>query len=357
MRAAALAVAVIALGACDAGDVLSPSDAAEAHSADAAAGRLVVMTRNMYVGADVDAVIAALASPDPSDDLGALGAALQTLDRTDFEARATAMAGEIARNRPHFVALQEVSRIAVDLTSLGLPFQHQADFLPALLAELSALGLDYVAAGSVENIVAAPLPGVELRDYDVVLVDPARVSVLAAEGRTFTQNIGVVAPGVDIKRGYVKVTAAVAGEEVTVAGTHLEPGDGAGLALLRAAQAQELASALAGVGRAVVLGDLNDVAGSAMHQVLSGFGFTDLWTALRPGAAGLTCCHPYDLSGHVPEFSTRIDYVLTRGFETGGRSLGTIAILGDRPSDIVEGPYGGIWPSDHAGLVATLLEP
>ena len=37
------------------------------------------MTWNMYVGADVDAVIAALLSPDPSDDQPALLAAIGTL--------------------------------------------------------------------------------------------------------------------------------------------------------------------------------------------------------------------------------------------------------------------------------------
>ncbi len=36
-----------------------------------------VMTQNMYVGADLDVVIAALASPDPNDDVPALLGAIQ----------------------------------------------------------------------------------------------------------------------------------------------------------------------------------------------------------------------------------------------------------------------------------------
>ena len=40
---------------------------------------IAVMTRNMYVGADVDAVIAALVTPDPADDQAALVAAIGTL--------------------------------------------------------------------------------------------------------------------------------------------------------------------------------------------------------------------------------------------------------------------------------------
>src|SRR5206468_2756837 len=67
-----------------------------------------VMTQNMYVGADLDAVIAALASPDPNDDVPALLGAIQTLGRTDFPARADAIASTIARSRPDVVGLQEV---------------------------------------------------------------------------------------------------------------------------------------------------------------------------------------------------------------------------------------------------------
>jgi hypothetical protein len=37
------------------------------------------MTRNMYVGANVDAVIAALITPDPADDQTALFEAISTL--------------------------------------------------------------------------------------------------------------------------------------------------------------------------------------------------------------------------------------------------------------------------------------
>ena len=353
--AAAMVTGALTAAACGAGDATGPDmdDAGtplEHHRAEP----LVVMTRNIYVGADVDAVIAALATPDPSDDLPTIGAALATLERTDFPVRAAAIAAEIARARPHVVALQEVSRVAVDLAPLGLPVRYDADFLPVLLQELTVRGLDYVAAGSVENIVAQPLPGVELRDYDVVLVDADRVAVDRAHGRAFAHNIGVVAPGVEIKRGYVLVEARIGGDAVTFVGTHLESGPGAQLAALRGVQAQELVLALAQASRAVLLGDLNDLSGSPMHQVLSGAALIDAWAAMRPGAAGLTCCHAYDLGG-AQQFSERIDYVLARGFglEAPG-SGGRAAIIGERPSDRVSGATGPIWPSDHAGLAVSL---
>lgn len=352
---ATLATATLAIGACGAGDTTGPTTLDVGASLEHhRASPLVVMTRNMYVGADVDAVIGALASPDPADDIPTLAAALGTLESTNFPLRAAAMADEIARARPHVVALQEVSRLAVDLTPLGLPFQYSADFLPVLQAELAARGLAYAVAGSVENIVAQPLPGVELTDYDVVLVDAQRVIVDAAHGHVYAQNIGVVAPGVEIKRGYVVVEARIGGTAMTFIGTHLESGPGAQLAGLRGLQAQELVQALAESPRAIVMGDLNDVSGSPMHQVLSGAGLIDSWSALRPGAAGLTCCHPSDLVG-AQQFSERIDYVMARGFGLGAPgSGGRASIVGERPADRVPTPNGGIWPSDHAGLVVTL---
>jgi hypothetical protein len=55
-------------------DSIGPEGGPVAHSELQMAGEGTspsVMTRNLYVGANVDAVIAALASPDPSDDFPA----------------------------------------------------------------------------------------------------------------------------------------------------------------------------------------------------------------------------------------------------------------------------------------------
>ena len=76
---------------------------------------------------------------------------------------------------------------------------------------------------------------------------------------------------------------------------------------------------------------------------------------LRPGVAGLTCCEPPDLSNPLPLLSRRIDYVFARGFEDpDGALLGTIDVVGNQPGDRVQGPAYLIWPSDHAGVVASL---
>jgi len=310
---------------------------------------LVTMTQNMYVGADLDAVIAALVSPDTSDDFPALLNGIQTLEVTDYPARAGAMAAEIARARPDVVGLQEVSKL--DITIPGLVDLH-IDFLPLLLDSLAARGAHYVAAASVLNIVATPVPGIELHDYDVMLVNPDRVTVTGATGANYANNIGVVAPGVELKRGYVMVQANVAGRTITFASTHLESGDSPGLPDLRAAQAAELAGALPAGVPAYVMGDFNDVPGSPAYQVMQGAGLIDTWGSLKPHQLGFTCCETPDLGTQTPVFNQRIDYVWTSlPVSNGTASVGRV---GDRPGDQVAGPVHPVWPSDHAGLVFEL---
>ena len=312
---------------------------------------ITVMTRNLYVGADVDAVIGALVTPDPADDQAALVAAIATLEETDFPARAAAIAGEIARTRPHVVGLQEVSTVDISLPPLAV--EVHLDFLPVLLAELSARGLGYEVAARVRNIEATPFPGVSLIDEDVMLVDAARVDVRQTDARRFSANLGDVAPGVTLARGWVSANVTVGERSFRIASTHLESGESPALDQLRAAQAAELAEALAGPAPAVLMGDLNDVPGSPMYQVLVGAGFSDVWKALRPGNSGFTCCHLPGLSNVTQEFHERIDYVFVRNGRE-GELRGRIDRVGDAPADRVPGPEHRLWPSDHAGLVARL---
>ena len=323
--------------------------------AEASAPRLGLMTQNMYVGTDVDALILALASPDPADDFPGLLTALATLEATDFASRASAMADAIARNRPHAVGLQEVSVIHVDLTGFGIPLVH-IDFLAALQAELAARELDYVVAGANLNFTAAPLPGISLSDSDVLLVDADRVTLQSAAGHTFAANLGPVAPGVTLARGYVVADVAIGGHAYRIVTAHPEADFGVSLAALREVQAMELAAAIGGQARVVVMGDLNDVPGSPLYDVLIGAGLIDVWPELRPGVDGFTDKHPYDLGNAHPAFTARKDYIFVRGVEGPSGSLqGSIELLGDTPAERVAGEFGPIWPSDHAGVMASLL--
>jgi len=318
-----------------------------------------VMTRNMYIGADVDAVIAALASPDPNDDLPALLGNIAVLQKTAFPVRARALAAEIARTRPHIVGLQEVTELQVNLTGLGIPVNIDLNFLPILLDALAARGLNYNVAAQVTNLTATPLPGVSVTDHDVILVDASRVSVApGVVARTYALNLGVVAPGVDIKRGWVRIDANVEGMPVTVASTHLESGSFPGFDALRAGQLGELVASLGSASPAIVLGDLNDVPGSPMYDVITGAGFGDAWAALRPGVSGLTCCHLPDLSNQVARFTQRLDYGFARGLGgPPGQLQGWISIIGDQPGDRVAGSFYPLWASDHAGVVMEFLLP
>lgn len=348
------------LAACSAGDLLQPSSPESPPNQKLASNNgaqfVTVMTRNLYVGTDLDPLVAALATPDPTDDFPALLAAVETVPLTAFPLRVEALADEVAKAHPHVLGLQEVSQIDVDLNPVGVPLVIHQDFLATLQAALAARGLNYVVAASIENINAVPVPFISLVDFDVLLVDADRVSVQSGGGQTFQVNLGQVAPNVVIKRGWVAATATIGGNPYTFASTHLESGPA--FAGLRAVQVGELLSTLGTASPAVLIGDLNDTPGSPMYQLVTGGGFTDAWRALRPGVTGLTCCHVADLSDKHGPFDERIDYVFTRGFDHVNQDvLGKVTIVGDNPSDRLAGPEFLIWPSDHAGLVADLLRP
>ena len=347
-----------ALAACGDSPVAAPSTShptleKASRGGDDRERGLTAMTQNMYVGADLDAVISALATPDPTDDFPALLAGIQTLGQTDYPTRARAFAQTIARERPMFVGLQEVSAVDIDLTALGLPSVIHLDFLATLASELAARGLHYRVAAQVQNITAEPVPGIRLVDYDALLVDADRVTVIRAAGHTFSNNLGPVAPGVDLKRGWVSAEVTIGSRAYTVASTHLESGSAAGLAQLRAAQAAELLASLPTERPTLVMGDLNDTPGSLMYQALIRGGFADAWRTLRPGVPGFTCCEVADLSNPLPRLDQRIDYLFVR-LSGGQRLAGKIERVGIEPSSRIAGPVGLIWPSDHAGLAGEL---
>lgn len=361
------------LAGCESGAVLAPTaDASRASAVRASPARnLSVLTWNMYVGTDVDAALGALLTADPSDDFPAIQSALATLEATDVSARAAAIADQVARFRPHVLGFEEVSAFDVDLSPVGGSV-FSVDYLPVLLAALAARGLHYqvvsdggsdVIGPGIDVSLSGPFGSIAVRDHDVLMVDSDRVDVLGASAQLYAAQLADAVPpgflpsGVALVRGWVQARIEVDGTEYTVADTHMESDLGAtSFDGLRALQAAQLAGVLASADRVLLMGDLNGRPGSQMYGVLTNAGFTDAWRALRPGADGFTCCHLPDLSDRVGELDHRIDYVFTRGLGRSGPGLqGRIDRLGEVPSDRVEGPSYRIWPSDHAGLVASLL--
>src|SRR5262245_5625468 len=112
-------------------DILDPGPPGAAGSAT----QISAMTRNVYIGTDVDRVLAAVATPDPTDDTPAIVEATATLQKTAFPERAQALAGEIAEHRPHFIGLQEVTQLNIQLPPQGI--NVRLDFLPILEAALA----------------------------------------------------------------------------------------------------------------------------------------------------------------------------------------------------------------------------
>src|SRR5262249_10881190 len=79
-------------------------------------------------------------------------------------------------------------------------------------------------------------------------------------------------------------------------------------------------------------------------------GFVDAWALKHPEAAGLTSCQATDLRNLPSALNERIDLVLVLGAEIRVRH---VARVGAKPGDRTPGPVR-LWPSDHAGVVATL---
>ena len=113
-----------------------------------------VMTRNIYVGTDVDTVLAA---NDPNQIPGLVAYAFQMLLSTDFPERAKVLAKEIKRNKPDLIGLQEVSIIRTqspgDAVIGGTVAAEDTlfNYLEILLAELQRQGMDYYVAGIIQN--------------------------------------------------------------------------------------------------------------------------------------------------------------------------------------------------------------
>lgn len=304
--------------------------------------RITVETRNLFVGFDVGGVLAG-AVPPPL--------AWTTLVASDPAGRAESWAAEIAAERPDVVGLQEVVLVRTGPILDPAPAQTVAyDFLDLLLDALAARGLDYVPAAVVENLdaelpVFAPPALVfdgRVTDRDVILVRADRqtgiVKTVASSSGNFTTMLPPVS-GITVKRGWTAVDVKLHGRTVRVVNTHLE----AFSQLVAAGQAVELlAGAAGGPGPTILLGDVNAEPGEPAYNVLAGAGYADVWPAVGTGP-GLTCCHD-DLTPAIP-YDERIDLVFARG----GITPLSARVIGDAPAGSF--PF---FPSDHAGVVATL---
>lgn len=322
---------------------------------------LSVMTRNLYLGADLSRLFEADSLSTVRSLVGELFADVQ---RRPFPPRAAAIADEIAATRPDVIGLQEAPMVRTqrpgDFTENPSTNASSVDvdFLEVLTAALAARNLPYaVAASTVTTDIELPAAvdgeriDVRLTDRDAILV---HADVSTGATRTGTYDAVYTPPeapgGLGLRRGYCLLDVVAGGVTTTVATTHLAATDGA----VRARQAEELLDVLPTDRPVVLAGDLNSGPGGprAVYDLLLET-FTDAFAAVRPDAAGFTCCQAPDLRNDRSRLARRVDSVLVRdGLEpTDAQRVG--AEPTDRVTAEVDGESVELWPSDHAGVVAT----
>jgi endonuclease/exonuclease/phosphatase family metal-dependent hydrolase len=341
----------------------------------AMAQELTVMTRNLYIGAEIQSLAAA---PDIPAFIAGVQDALDQMAANDFTERAVALAAEIVDKNPHLVGLQEVYNLTSSIAALNgsPPF---LDYQAVLIDALDAQGACYNVAATVTNLDFGPIPVpsyglVSIADRDVIL---ARCDVIttvvnltplcpALRQSMDGCNYQVVASAntpvgpIAFQRGYVGVDTLYG----RFFNTHLEvrnpDPNNPYSPLVQRLQAMELIfviDALNSVypqpGPVIVVGDIN----SSPEDVDSIFEtdspytqfvaeYADVWTS-RPGKPkGFTCCYDEDLT--IPaDLYERIDMIFS---SVEPRRL-KATVVGNDEADQTS---SGLWPSDHAGVGARI---
>jgi endonuclease/exonuclease/phosphatase family metal-dependent hydrolase len=317
-----------------------------------------VMTQNLYLGTNLDAIVQAKSTHEA---FSAVEQGWANVEANDFPTRARAIAKEIAGARPDFVGFQELSlyRTQTPPDFTVTPATMVAlDYAKELRKALAARKLHYrfLAIG---NETDAELPSgdppnmdirLTIRDGLLVRVDK-KIKIRRVRTGLYSTTTSLFGGFVTAKRGWVLADATVGGRTFRVVTTHLESFNDTS----QLAQGKEL---VAPGGPAtttlptILLGDLNsraDGTGTPTHANLLADGFKDAWLEAHPGDIGLTCCHGEDLREVGGPFYSRIDYVLMRN---GFRAVAA-GIVGEEPGDRLN----GLWPSDHAGVWARLRLP
>jgi endonuclease/exonuclease/phosphatase family metal-dependent hydrolase len=336
-----------------------------------------VMSRNVYLGADLTPAIGA---PDLPSFVAGNGAVLRQVTATNFPVRAKGLAAEIAATKPDLIGLQEVALWRTGPVSLA-PLQGgpktantvRYDFLALLLLELAKRGQPYVPvvvqveldfeAPADENGVAGdgPVPVVNaelnarltMRDVILVRLDTGlRIkNPVGAQFQTLL-TLPVLGAPVVSARGWTRVDAQVRGGRwFRFVNTHLEAFDPPVLVpSIRSLQAAELVAPggpASGDLPVILLGDLNsddDTVGPGneqAYQVLLDAGFIERSTD-EP-----TCCiNSFDLrGGTTADLVENIDHVMTN-------APTSVRLIDSFLTGLKQ--VNGYWNADHAGVVSVV---
>jgi len=326
---------------------------------------LRVMTRNIYIGADV-AIVLSAQSPEEIPIL--VAQAYQQLLGTNFSERAVALANEVFLTRPDMIGLQEVTLLRYqspgDAVYGGTEPAEDVlmDYLDIFMATLNAYGLHYKVAAKVQNMdIELPMltsvdpllfDDMRVTDFDVMLVREY-VNVTEVVEKNYTVNLFIPEMNLELPCGYCAVNASIGHRTYRFVSTHLE----AIVPEVRVAQAQELLVDLEDETLPIVmLGDFNTEAFTGQaYNLIQSYGYTDVWTLniLPFNPEGYTFGHDPDLLNEVANFTQRIDFVFVKS-ETAVPEHALAIVVGDEPFNRTE---SGLWPSDHGGIVASFAFP
>ena len=324
--------------------------------------QIKVMTYNMYLGTDVAEVFG---SQTVEQLLAEVAEAYLTVQAGNPPERIDEIADQIATASPDVVGLQEVALWRYGYPDGDLTSSEAVayDFLQILLEKLKDRGAHY-AAISVQTNLDAELTGyfgpgsyldVRYTDRDVIIArTDLPTSELKIEGTaagTFQTRIPVSIlgqPPIFVTRGWTSADIKHRGKTYRFVNAHLEAfSDEA-----QYYQAYELLQGPTNTEIPVILtGDFNTdpVVNPATYSLLLSGGFSDVWLLAGPGGSGFTWPLSTEDVATISEPSQRVDYIMTRGAVT----LSDMEVVGEDGS--LDLTTSLLRPSDHAGLIATLV--
>jgi hypothetical protein len=328
-------------------------------------GSGIVMTYNVNEGSDFIQVEGATSL---QQFLVGVGEILTQVQGTNPPERMRAVAKQILAVHPELLSLQEVDQwysgkfdpIAGKCGVMTL----QYDMLQELLNSLAAQGGHYEVAAQVTQYSFTPTPGLippatyvcaAVNDYNVIL---ARTDLPSAifqwsnpQSGQFVNRVTLPAPvgPIPLPRSWASVDAQFFGHSFRFIDTHLESFS----ATIRQLQGGELRAGPADTSLPVIIAmDSNSQAfplpQDATYLDLMAAGYNDVWTKVMGRSAGFTCCQDEGDNNPVSQLYQRIDLVLTHGRVF---PWGAILIGADPRNRMPD----GLWPSDHAGVVAGVI--
>jgi hypothetical protein len=341
VRAAALAVVAASLLA------VAPT-AAVAKKQD-----LKVMVRNVYLGGD----IIKLATAQNKQEFEAnAGQVFQTVLDNDFATRAKALAAEIRANKPHLVGIQEAAVWRTGQKDNPAPAADLVyDSTELIVEELEKLGQRYrVVAGRDWLDVEGPTTerDVRLVQGDVVLVrrgvKKLKLGKSFQGGYTEHLDVQTQAGLAQSLRGWVGVDGKLAKRPFRFVTTHLE----AYSPDMAEAQMKQLLAPggplASKTRRSILVGDFNSAPLDNANDRGTNRDASAYYAAIEAGFVNAlprraTCCFAEDLRSTAEPLETWIDHIVVRP---------RVRVL--RSGIVGTSQVSGLYPSDHAGIHATL---